>query len=409
MQQTPKGVRLHIGFFGRRNAGKSSLLNAVTGQQVALVSDVPGTTTDPVEKAMELKPLGPVLLVDTAGLDDDGALGQIRVERTRKALAGMDVVVIVSDAWQSFEQELSDICRRNNRPVVLAANKADLRQDRNLENAAAAAGLAEIVSVSAKTTQGMPDLLEAIVRAAGAVALEEPGLAGDLIRPGQLVLLVTPVDIEAPKGRLILPQVQTLRDILDHNAFAMMTKETDLPAALASLQQLPALVITDSQVFKTVAENVPQHVPLTSFSILMARFKGDLQKFAAGALAIKTLQPGDKVLIAEACTHHPLEEDIGRVKIPRWLEQHVGGKLKIKHVAGRDFPDDLEQFKLVIQCGSCMLTRRQTLARADAATARHVPITNYGLAIASCLGILERALEPFPNMRELLKNMQHTN
>jgi [FeFe] hydrogenase H-cluster maturation GTPase HydF len=405
--QTPKGSRLHIGFFGRRNVGKSSLLNALTGQQVAIVSDVAGTTTDPVEKAMELKPLGPVLFVDTAGVDDEGDLGRLRVARTRKALAGVDVAVIVSDEWRGFERDLADLCRSRGQPVVLAANKADLRPDRGLEEAAAAAGLAAVVRVSAATGEGVGDLREAIARAAQGGALEEPALVGDLLNPGDLAILVVPIDLEAPKGRLILPQVQTLRDILDHDACAMVVKERELADALARLTRPPALVITDSQEFLKVSADVPPEVPLTSFSILLARFKGDLAAFARGALAIETLKPGDSVLIAESCTHHPIGEDIGRVKIPRWLEQVVGGKLAVRHTAGHDFPEDLETFKLVIQCGSCMHTRRQVLERVAAAQARGVPITNYGLAIAFCLGIFERALGPFPYALDLVRRARH--
>ncbi len=398
MIRSPKGVRLHIGLFGRRNAGKSSLLNALVGQQTAIVSEKAGTTTDPVEKAMELKPLGPVLFVDTAGMDDEGDLGKLRSARARKALAGVDVAVLVADCWHQFEVDLAELCRSQNIPVLLAANKADLRADRALEQAAAAAGFVEIVRVSAATGEGMDLLREAIVKAAGSRAAEEPPLVGDLLAPGDLALLVTPIDIEAPKGRLILPQVQTLRDILDHDAFAMIVKERDVPTALARLVKPPALVITDSQEFRKVAADVPVEVPLTSFSILLARHKGDLAAFAQGAPMIDKLRPGDPILIAEACTHHPLGDDIGRVKIPRLLEERVGGRLNISHVAGHDFPEDLARYKLIIQCGACMLTRRQTLARIAAAHAKGVPITNYGMTIAFCLGIFQRALAPLQHV-----------
>lgn len=406
MQQTPKGNRIHIGIFGRRNVGKSSLLNALVGQQVAIVSKVAGTTTDPVEKAIELKPLGPALFVDTAGIDDQGELGGFRVARSRKALAGVDVVILASDEWQVFEQELAEFCRSNARPVVLAANKADLRHDRALEDAAAAAGIAEVARVSALTGSGVDELREAIIRVARNFSFEEPALVGDLLDAGELALLVVPIDIEAPKGRLILPQVQTIRDILDHNAAAMVVKENQVASALSRLLTPPALVITDSQEFKSVAAVVPKDVPLTSFSIIMARYKGDLLAFARGALAIADLKPGDSVLIAESCSHHPVGDDIGRVKIPRWLQQYTGGALEITHVAGHDFPDDLEHFSLIVQCGSCMHTRRQILERIASAQNRGVPITNYGMAIAFCLGIFERALAPFPQASQFLKEQK---
>ena len=403
MHGTPKGLRLHIGIFGRRNVGKSSVLNALTRQTVSIVSPEAGTTTDPVEKAMELLPLGPVLFVDTAGVDDVGALGELRVRRTMAVLDRTDLAILVTDGWQDYEARLLALFRERKVPAVIVANKSDLRPDRAVETAARDAGEPLVVSASAATGAGMDELREAIVRAAPEDYLNAPSIVGDLVSAGELVMLVVPIDIEAPKGRLILPQVQALRDILDHDAYAMVVKERELADALARLNRPPALVVTDSQEFLKVVADTPPQIPLTSFSILFARMKGDLAEMVRGALAIEALRPGDPVLIAEACTHHPLGEDIGRVKIPRWLEQFVGGKLQFTTVAGSDLPDDLRPFKLVVQCGGCVANRRQMLHRIARARTAGVPITNYGVAIAYSLGILERALSPFPHALDVYR------
>jgi [FeFe] hydrogenase H-cluster maturation GTPase HydF len=398
MITAPKGLRLHIGFFGRRNVGKSSLLNAITRQQVSIVSEVAGTTTDPVEKPMEMLPLGPVLFIDTAGIDEEGGLGALRVEKTRQALERTEIAVLVADAgaWGEFEEGLlSDFAGRTT-PAIVVLNKCDV--------SAPSAELLErlgrdklcVVEASAVTGQGLPELREALLDLAPADFIDSPAIVGDLVGAGELAVLVVPIDKEAPKGRLILPQVQTIRDLLDSDALCMVVKERELRTALERLKIPPKLVVTDSQAFLKVAADTPPEVPLTSFSILMARFKGDLAVQVEGAMAVEKLRSGDRVLIAEACTHHPIGEDIGRVKIPRWLTQYTGAKLEFETAQGRDFPADLASFKLVVHCGACMWNRRQMLSRILQCRQAGVPITNYGLTIAYSLGIFERALEPFP-------------
>jgi [FeFe] hydrogenase H-cluster maturation GTPase HydF len=392
------GLRLHIGFFGRRNVGKSSLLNAITRQQVSIVSDVAGTTTDPVEKPMELLPLGPVLFIDTAGIDEAGGLGALRVEKTRKALERTEIAVLVAEAgvWGEFEEGLlADFAERKT-PAVVVFNKVD--------TGVPAEALVErlrgeklcVVLVSAINGVGLAELREALLALAPAEFIDSPAIAGDLVGPGEMAVLVVPIDKEAPKGRLILPQVQTIRDLLDTDAMCMVVKERELRTALDRLKTPPKLVVTDSQAFLKVAADTPTEIPLTSFSILMARFKGDLTAQVEGTLAVEKLRSGDRVLIAEACTHHPIGEDIGRVKIPRWLTQYTGVKLEFVSMQGRDFADELASFKLVIHCGACMWNRRQMLSRILQCQQARVPITNYGLTIAYSLGIFARALEPFP-------------
>lgn len=404
MLKTPKSMRIHIGLFGRRNVGKSSLLNAITRQQVAIVSEVAGTTTDPVEKPMELLPLGPVLFIDTAGIDDEGALGALRVEKTHQVFDRADVGVLVAEAgsWGAFEDQMLDELGTRKIPVLVAFNKSDVCSPDPMLLAALSDRKIRYVQVSALSGGGIPSLREALLDSTPAELIDHPAIAGDLVGPGELAVLVVPIDKEAPKGRLILPQVQTIRDLLDSDALSMVVKERDLPQALALLKTLPRLVITDSQVFLKVSTDVPPGVPLTSFSILFARFKGDLLSQVQGTLAIDSLKPGERVLIAEACSHHPIDEDIGRVKIPRWLTQYVGGKLAFDHIQGHDFPTDLSPYRLVIHCGACMWNRREMLSRILHCRHSGVPITNYGLVIAYSLGILERALEPFPAALELL-------
>ncbi len=398
MTGAPKGMRLHIGLFGRRNVGKSSLLNAMTRQSVSIVSEVAGTTTDPVEKPMELLPLGPVLFIDTAGIDDAGALGEMRVQRTRQVFDRTDVGVIVVDAghWSEFEEGIFGELHKRETPIIVVFNKTDLgRPDAGLVDRLAGEKIPTVFAV-ADQGEGVADLREALIAAAPAEFLNAPAIVGDLIPSGELVILVVPIDLEAPKGRLILPQVQSIRDILDCDSYCMIVKERELRDALDRLRRPPALVVTDSQAFLKVAGDTPPDVPMTSFSVLFARAKGDLSELVAGAMAIERLKAGDRVLIAEACTHHPIGEDIGRVKIPRWLRQYVGGDLDVATTAGRDFPDDVSPYDLVIHCGACMWNRREMLSRIVRCRGAGVPITNYGLTIAYTLGIFERALGPFP-------------
>jgi len=398
VMKTPKSMRLHIGIFGRRNVGKSSLLNAVTRQEVAIVSEIAGTTTDPVEKPMELLPLGPVLFIDTAGIDDEGALGELRVRKTRQVFDRTDLGVLVAEAglWGGFEDRMLEELSAHGIPVVIVLNKSDLgKPDPGLLRTLADRKL-PAVSVSARSGEGILSFRRALLDNAPADLIDNPAIAGDLVGPGEMAVLVIPIDKEAPKGRLILPQVQTIRDLLDSDAFCLMVKERELRRALDRLNAPPRLVITDSQAFLKVAADVPPGVPFTSFSILFSRYKGDLLTQVQGALAVDRLRPGDRVIVAEACSHHPIGDDIGRVKIPRWLTQYVGGKLEFDHVQGHDFPEDLSPYRLVVHCGACMWNRREMLTRILHCRQAGVPITNYGVVIAYSLGILERALEPFP-------------
>ncbi len=398
MKSTPKGFRLHIGFFGRRNVGKSSLLNALTRQVVSIVSDIAGTTTDPVEKPMELLPIGPVLFIDTAGIDDVGALGEMRVQRTFQVFDRTDVGVIVTVAgeWGEFEEGILAELRERKIPVIAVLNKNDVAQPDSAQVARLTDMNIPTVQTAAAKGEGILDLREALVRSAPEEFINSPAIVGDLVPAGELAVLVIPIDMEAPKGRLILPQVQSIRDILDSDAYCMVVKERELRDALDRLKRPPAIVVTDSQAFLKVAGDTPDDVLMTSFSILFARFKGDLVEFVKGAMAIDDLQPGDNVLICESCSHHPIGEDIGRVKLPRWLRQYVGGKLEFTHVQGHDFPTDLSPYKLVGHCGACMWNRREVLSRIIRCQQAGLPITNYGLAIAFSLGIFERALGPFP-------------
>lgn len=405
MQSAPKSFRLHIGLFGRRNVGKSSLLNAITRQQVSIVSDFAGTTTDPVEKPMELLPLGPVLFIDTAGIDDIGALGELRVQKTRQVFDRTDLGVIVVEAaqWGEFEDKILEELTSRNTRVVVVFNKSDLSEPPAEVLAQLTEKKIPFVKTVAAEGKGILDFRRALLDNAPDEFVNNPTILGDLVGAGEMAILVVPIDKEAPKGRLIMPQVQSIRDLLDSDAYCMVVKERELRAAIENLKKPPKLVVTDSQAFLKVAGDTPREVPLTSFSILFARFRGDLTAQVEGTLAIENLKTGDRVLIAEHCSHHPIGEDIGRVKIPRWLTQYVGGKIDFTHVQGHDFPEDVTPYRLVIHCGACTANRREMLSRILKCRQAGVPITNYGLAISYSLGIFERALEPFPAALEVYR------
>jgi [FeFe] hydrogenase H-cluster maturation GTPase HydF len=403
---TLKSMRLHIAFFGRTNVGKSSLINRICGQDISIVSEIAGTTTDVVEKSMELLPIGPVTLLDTAGLDDVSQLGEKRVEKTMKVLNRTDVAVVVTDFGGLGECETELIAQLDalKIPYLIIVNKIDLRHceehsDEAIQNINDRIATLPLVArnddlfiiTSALTDKNLVfRFKEALVKLLPDEFVNSPKIAGDLVPQGSTVILVTPIDKEAPKGRLILPQVQVLRDLLDSGCLTYVVKETELQAALDNLKTPPALVITDSQAFRQVSEIVPESIPLTSFSILFARLKGDLDEFLRGVQAIDDLQDGDKVLILESCTHHAIEDDIGRVKIPKWLREKTGKDLIIENFAGHDFPD-ITPYKLIIHCGACMTNRREVLSRILIAGEKGVHITNYGVAISYCLGILPRA------------------
>ncbi len=400
LNDTISAERPHIGFFGMRNAGKSSVVNAVTGQHLSLVSDVKGTTTDPVRKAMELLPLGPVVMIDTPGLDDEGELGQMRVNRAYKELNYADLAVLVIDVTVGETEgdlKLKALCSSKSIPCLTVYNKCDRLpslpkvSDPNVHY------------VSASTGYGIHDLKEAIAAMLKNDAPERP-LVSDLLTPGDTVVLVVPIDESAPKGRLILPQQQTVRDVLDAGCSALITKDTELPLTLRKLSSPPRLVITDSQVFGKVAGMVPESVPLTSFSILFARYKGNLEEAVRGASIIETLKDGDRVLISEGCTHHRQCGDIGTVKLPARIRQACGAEPIFEFTSGRDFPDDVSPYRLIVHCGGCMLSAREMQYRARAAADGSVPMTNYGIVLAHAAGILKRSLAPLPGILALLEN-----
>lgn len=398
METAPKGVRLHIGLFGRRNVGKSSVLNAIVNQHVSIVSDFAGTTTDPVEKPMELLPLGPVLFIDTAGLDDVGSLGEMRIEKTKKVFDRTDLALIITDGeWGEYEEKICTTMQKINVPIVALFNKSDVvSHDNKILDQLAAKDIVAI-KTSVNKNETIELLRNTIVEQAPNASLDEAMILSDLVGPGEIAVLVVPIDKEAPKGRLILPQVQAIRDLLDGDAITMVVKERELHEALKTLNKKPKLVVTDSQAFLKAAADTPDDIMLTSFSILFSRFKGDLSIQAAGAAALNNLKAGDKVLIAESCSHKPICEDIGRVKIPRWITQFTGNKPEFEWVQGQDWPEDLSSYKLVIHCGACMFNRKAMMARIQKCNRAGVPVTNYGIAIAHSLGILERALQPFPS------------
>ncbi|OQX54262.1 MAG: [FeFe] hydrogenase H-cluster maturation GTPase HydF [Candidatus Omnitrophica bacterium 4484_213] len=432
MRRTPKGLRLHIAIFGRRNVGKSSILNALTRQEVSIVSEIAGTTTDPVEKAMELLPIGPVLFIDTAGLDDIGALGEKRVAKTYKVFERADIILLVSQAnvWGEYEEEILEEARRRKTPILVILNKTDLfKPEQDLGPVRSNPPLADAPNGHRGTSNGAKAKLNKekipyvetcalnqgwetaakikneLIKLLPSDWITPCPIIADLIEADDLIILVIPIDKEAPKGRIILPQQQTLREILDKKATALVVNERNLGKAISNLKQPPKIVVTDSQVFEQVFASTPLDIPVTSFSMLFARCKGDLKQLTEGAKRIDELNPGDKILIAEACTHHPIGDDIGRAKIPNWISERVGSKIgpapdsqcrvNFDIYSGHDFPSNLKQYKLIVHCGACMLNRKEVLNRIYEAKSQGVPITNYGVAIAYLHNKLERALEPF--------------
>lgn len=398
LNATPSADRIHIGFFGLRNAGKSSLVNAVTGQSLSVVSDVAGTTTDPVKKAMELLPLGPVVIIDTPGLDDEGMLGELRVQKAREVLATVHIAVLVVDAARGMtelDNTLVSLFEERKLPYLIALNKCDL-----LPVPPAAEG--DRHPVSAATGLGVHELKEAIAAHAKGLGNDRK-LISDLLKPDDLVVLVIPIDESAPKGRLILPQQNTIRDILDSHCTVVACQDTELKKTLSMLAVKPALIVTDSQAFGRVAKDVPDGIPLTSFSILFARYKGDLPSLVRGAAALSTLKDGDRVVIAEGCTHHRQCGDIGSVKIPRWVEQFSGAKPQYTFTSGGEFPADLSDYRLIIHCGGCMLNEKEMAHRMEIAEKAGVPMVNYGVAIAHIHGILKKSLAPFPEVLAMLE------
>ena len=387
--------RIHIGFFGLRNAGKSSVVNAVTGQKLSLVSEVKGTTTDPVQKAMELLPLGPVVIIDTPGIDDEGKLGEMRVMRAKQVLSKTDIAILTVDAargMQDADRELCDFFSSRKIPYIVVFNKSDL-----LAEIPAAAE--NEIYVSAEHGTNIYELKEKIGALAGKLE-NKKSLIGDLIEPNDIVVLVTPIDESAPKGRMILPQQQMIRDVLDHGAINVVVKETELEKALFSLSQKPKMVITDSQAFGKVSKTVPEDILLTSFSILFARYKGELREVVRGAAYLNRLKDGDTVLISEGCTHPRQCNDIGTVKLPGWISGYTGKNLNFEFTSGGEFPDDLSKYALIVHCGACMLNEREMKSRIERAVDAKIPITNYGTAIAQLHGILKRSLSPFPDIAE---------
>ncbi len=385
--------RIHIGFFGLRNAGKSSVVNAVTGQKLSLVSEVKGTTTDPVQKAMELLPLGPVVIIDTPGIDDEGKLGEMRVMRAKQVLSKTDIAILTVDAargMQDADRELCDLFSSRKIPYIVVFNKSDL-----LAEIPAAAE--NEIYVSAEHGTNIYELKEKIGALAGKLE-NKKSLVGDLIEPNDIVVLITPIDESAPKSRMILPQQQMIRDVLDHGAINVVVKETELEKALTSLSQKPKMVITDSQAFGNVSKTVPEDILLTSFSILFARYKGELREVVRGASSLDRLNDGDTVLISEGCTHHRQCNDIGTVKLPDWISGYTGKNLNFEFTSGGDFPDDLSKYALIVHCGACMLNEREMKSRIERAVDAKIPITNYGTAIAQVHGILKRSLSPFPDI-----------
>ncbi len=406
MNQTPMSERVHIGFFGKRNAGKSSVMNAVTGQEIAVVSDVRGTTTDPVYKSMELLPLGPVVMMDTPGIDDEGELGALRVRKSYQVLNKTDAAVLVIDGAGGVSKEDSELVariRRKKIPFLVAVNKRDIAPEGAVHRVREELGLddSQIVAVSASDGTGINELKERIARTARTEETQKY-IVRDIISPSDFVVLVVPIDKAAPKGRLILPQQQTIRDILDGDAVSIVVKDCELKETLQKLGKKPKLVITDSQAFSKVSADTPDDILLTSFSILFARYKGNLETAVRGVTAVDGLRDGDVVLISEGCTHHRQCDDIGTVKIPRWIREYTGKEVQFETASGTEFPDDLSRYRMVIHCGGCMLNEREMKYRLSCAQDQDVPMTNYGILIAYVKGILKRSVEVFPEISALL-------
>ena len=398
LNSTVSAERVHIGFFGLRNAGKSSLVNAVTGQKLSVVSEVLGTTTDPVKKAMELLPLGPVVIIDTPGMDDEGQLGEQRVLKAKQILRQTDIAILVVDGHkglQTADRELIELFKNRNLPYITVYNKADLLPEIPKETETE-------IYVSSGTKAGIFELKEKIARMVKSNESDRK-IVADLVKAGDTVILVTPIDSAAPKGRLILPQQQTLRELLEVGVVSMVVRESELKEALDSLKTPPALVVTDSQAFQIVSQTVPREIPLTSFSILFARYKGDLAAVIGGAAALDRLKEGDKVLISEGCTHHRQCKDIGTVKLPGWIENYTGKKLSYSFTSGTEFPEDVSEYALVVHCGGCMLNEKEMKSRLKICTEQGVPVTNYGIAIAQMHGILKRSIEMFPDLLDILE------
>ncbi|QIB27959.1 [FeFe] hydrogenase H-cluster maturation GTPase HydF [Caloranaerobacter azorensis] len=399
LNDTPRSTRVHIALFGKRNSGKSSIINAITNQEIAIVSDVKGTTTDPVYKSIEILPIGPCVIIDTAGLDDVGDLGELRIKKSMEVLNKTDVALFVIDATVGITNEdrmTINRIKEKKIPLIIVLNKSDISEVSNEDIINLKKEFkVPVLAISALKKQGINELKKKII----SILPEDEDkfkIVGDLIEPGDFVVLVTPIDKAAPKGRLILPQQQTIRDILESDAIAIVTKEYELKETLENLSKKPKLVITDSQAFLKVAADTPKDILMTSFSILFARFKGDLVELVKGVKAIEKLKDGDKILVSEGCTHHRQADDIGRVKIPRWIRQITGKKLEFEFSSGSSFPDDVQKYSLIVHCGGCMLNRRGMLYRINSAKSLNIPIVNYGVMIAYVHGILDRALEPFP-------------
>jgi [FeFe] hydrogenase H-cluster maturation GTPase HydF len=410
METTPKSLRLQVGLFGRTNVGKSSVMNLIAGQDVALISPIPGTTTDVVDKPIELLPLGPVSLLDTAGFDDVSELAEGRIYRTRRILDRAEIILLIVEpnTWTDYEEQIISEIKDRKIPYVIIVNKTDLKQPDEKFKKLLKTKADYIIYLSAiqidKRDEYLTKIKDALIALAPDNYIKPLPLLGDLIPKGGLVVMIMPIDKEAPKGRLILPQVQALRDVLDNDSISIVTKETEYPAVLPLLKRKPDLVVCDSQVVDLMMAETPEDIKTTTFSILFARYKGDLIEEVKGAAAVKHLRDGDKVLIAEACSHHANEDDIGRVKIPRWLRQFTKAEIQIEHAQGRDFPDNLKEYAVVVHCGGCMLTRNEKLVRIDKCKRAGVPITNYGLTISLTQGVLERALSPFPEALDAFRN-----
>jgi [FeFe] hydrogenase H-cluster maturation GTPase HydF len=410
MKKSPKSLRLHIGIFGRTNTGKSTFLNYVTRQNTAITSSIPGTTTDVVEKTMELLPVGPVVFLDTAGIDDISPLSNLRVEKTRKTFRRVDVFLLLTepDIWGEYEEKIYLAAKENKAALIVVINKIDIKSP-SLEFIDKIKEFTPYIILCScinneNRDKTISELKKNLLDTCPEDFINPPPLVGDLIPKGKVSLLIIPLDLQAPKGRLILPQVQVLRDILDNNRSAMIIKEDKIKEAVSHLKELPAIGICDSQVVFKMVSDLPPKVKCTTFSILFARYKGDLKELVKGAKQIDALKPEDKILISESCSHHPIADDIGRVKIPQWLKKYKGFDIPFDIFSGRDYPDDLEKYKLVIHCGGCMLTRREMLNRIRQAKEKNVPITNYGVTISLLQGVLKRVLSPFPEEEALLDN-----